>query len=69
MKKSIFIKNVKQIKTVGELKKILEKYPEDTRLVAKTSNAIIDLYIGTTHPVGDRETEEETLLIFGGSDN
>lgn len=69
MKESIFIENVKQIKTVGDLKKILEKYPNNTGLVAETSKAITELYIGTTHPIGDRDTEEETLLIFGGNDN
>lgn len=69
MKKSIFIENVKQINNIGELKNILRAYPDDTELVAKTGNGITDLYIGTTHPVGDRDTEEETLLIFGGKEN
>lgn len=69
MKENVFIENVKQIKNVGELKKILEKYSEDTELVANTNNITTELYIGTTHPIGDRDTEEETLLIFGGKEN
>ncbi|MBZ9730392.1 hypothetical protein LB467_11915 [Salegentibacter sp. JZCK2] len=68
MKESIFIENVKQINNVGELKKMLEKYSDNTELVAQTSNRTTELYIGTTHPIGDRDTEEETLLIFGGKE-
>jgi hypothetical protein len=68
MKNSIFTENVKQVKTVGELKLILDKYSDETELVAETSNAITDLFVGITYPVGDRETEEETLLIFGGNE-
>ena len=69
MKESRFIKNVKEVRTVKELKEILEKYPDDTNLAAETEQAITDLYIGTTHPVGDRDIEEEILLIFGGNNN
>lgn len=68
MKKSMFIENVNPIENVGELKKILDKYPEGTGLVARTSNAITELYVGITHPIGDRDTEEEILLIFGGNE-
>lgn len=68
MKESIFIENVKQINNVGELKKILEKYSNNTELVANTNNRTTKLYIGTTHTVGDRDTEDETLLIFGGKE-
>ena len=69
MKKNIFIEDVKQINNVGELKKILEKYSDNTELVATTNNRTTELYIGTTHPIGDRDTEEETLLIFGSKEN
>ncbi len=69
MKESRFIENVKQVKNVKELKEILEKYPEDTELCAETEEAITDLYIGITHPVGDRDTEEQIMLIFGGNNN
>ena len=69
MKESKFIENVKQIKNVGELKNLLKTYPDDTALVARTSNGITELFMGTTHPVGDRDTEEETLIIFGGKEN
>ena len=67
MKNSRLIKNVKEVQTVGELKLILEEYSNDTKLSAETSNAITDLFVGITHPIGDRDTEEETLLIFGGN--
>ena len=69
MKNSLHIENVKHIENVGELRKILEKYSDDTELAARTSNAITDLFIGTTHPVGDRDREEETLLAFGGNED
>jgi len=68
MKESKFIENVKQINNVGELKNLLKTYPDDTKLVATTSNRITELFMGTTHPVGDRDTEEETLIIFGGKE-
>ncbi|SHG68456.1 hypothetical protein SAMN05444483_12211 [Salegentibacter echinorum] len=68
MKESISIENVQQVKNVGELKKILEKYSDNTELVANTHNGVTELYLGTTHPIGDRDTEDETLLIFGGKE-
>ena len=67
MKESIFIKNIKQVDTVGELKKLLDKYPNDTELVADTKNAVTELYIGITNPVGSRDVEEQEILIFGGN--
>ncbi len=67
MKESIFIKNVKKLNTVGELKKLLEKYSDETELVAETENATTELYIGITNPIGDRDTEEIEILIFGGN--
>ena len=69
MKESLHIENVKQIGNVGELRKLLEKYSDATELAAHTTNAITDLVIGTTHPVGDRDTEEEILLVFGGNED
>lgn len=67
MKESIFIKNVKQLNTVGELKKFIKNYPDETKLVADTENAITELYIGITNPVGDRDVEEQEILMFGGN--
>lgn len=64
----MFIKNGKEVANVGDLKSILEKYPDDTGLAARTGNAITDLYISITHPIGDRDTEEQILLIFGGNE-
>ncbi len=69
MKESRFIENVKQVSTVKDLKAVLEKYPDETELVAEAKQAITELYVGTTHPVGDRDTEEEIILIFGGNNN
>ena len=67
MKESIFTKNVKQLNYVGELKELLEKYPDDTELVADTESGVTELYIGITNPIGDRDVEEIELLIFGGN--
>ena len=67
MKESIFIKNVKQLNTVGELKKLLENYPDKTELAADSENATTELYIGITNPIGDRDVEEQEILIFGGN--
>jgi hypothetical protein len=67
MKETIFIKNIKQLNTVGELKKLLENYPDETELVADTENATTELYVGITNPVGDRDFEEQEILIFGGN--
>ena len=66
MKESIFIKNIKQVDTVGELK-LLDKYPNETELVADTKNAVTELYIGNKNPVGSRYVEEQEILIFGGN--
>ena len=67
MKESIFTKNVKQLNYVGELKELLEKYSDDTELVADTESGVTELYIGITKPIGDRDVEEIELLIFGGN--
>ncbi|UWX55757.1 hypothetical protein NYZ99_04865 [Maribacter litopenaei] len=67
MKESIFIKNIKQLNTVGELKKLLENYTNETEIVADTENATTELYVGITNPVGDRDVEEQEILIFGGN--
>ena len=69
MKENIHVSNVTQVMTVGELKKILEKYPNDTELIAETSNAMTELYIGTTHGIGGRDAEDETILVLGGRED
>ena len=45
MKNSISIKNVRQLSNVGELKKILDAYSDETELIAEIENAVTELYV------------------------
>jgi len=58
---------------VKELIKILSKYEPETEIcsgyICKNAQSHYDLIIKESHPIGDRDTEEELLLWLGFEDN
>ena len=61
----------KTIETVGELIKVLEKYPKDTEVChltgdRNTAKEIKNLFIYETHPIGSRDMEDELRIAFSG---
>ena len=59
--------NTKVVSTVAELKELLNNFPEETELVGLSGFTTTELYVGETHMVGDRDAEDEKILVFGGN--
>jgi len=64
--------NSKSIDTVGELIEKLKKYPSNTEIGHLTGDKnnikyTKELYLIETNQIGDRDTEEELLLVFANN--
>lgn len=62
-------KRIEGIRTVGELIKQLGKYPVDTEVVGGSvigrGTSIADLILLETNPLGERDSEDDLLLMLG----